>query len=380
MENSEQRGKHVHIAEPVHQEIEDDERIYWIGFHRAPFIGPARIRKLRETFGSLREAWHAPAGQLRAVLDERSVESLLRTRATFSLEKELNRLDQLGVRVITLADADYPHLLAQISSPPPVLYVRGSLRQEDAMAVAIVGTRRATATGREVAARLARGLAEAGITVVSGLARGIDGVAHQAALDAGGRTLAVLGSGVNVIYPPEHRQLAARICEAGALISDYPPDTKPDAVNFPPRNRIISGLSLGIVIVEAPPKSGALITCDFAADQGREVFVVPGSVLSHATHGSNRLLRDGARAVTCAEDILEDLQLLKRQEQTAVQQALPMTDGERRLLALVTSEPKHIDDLAAAANVEIAEASALLTMMELKGIVRNAGAQHYVRL
>ncbi|MER3486593.1 MAG: DNA-protecting protein DprA, partial [Chloroflexota bacterium] len=192
------------------------------------------------------------------------------------------------------------------------------------------GTRRATAGGREIASRLARELAEAGVTIVSGLARGIDGVAHQAALDAGGRTLAVLGSGVNVIYPPEHRQLAQRIVDAGALISDYPPDTQPDAVNFPPRNRIISGLSLGVVIVEAPEKSGALITCDFAADQGREVFVVPGSVLSHATQGSNRLLRDGARVVLSAEDVLEDLQLLRRREQTAVQQALPMTDDERR--------------------------------------------------
>lgn len=370
----------MHIAGPGHQEARDDERIYWIGFHHAPYIGPARIRKLRDAFGTLRAAWHAPAGQLRAVLDERSIESLVRTRQTLSLDKELQRLDQLGVRVVTLADPDYPHLLAQISSPPPVLYVRGSLQPDDATAVAIVGTRRATAAGREVAARLARGLAEAGVTVVSGLARGIDGVAHQAALDAGGRTLAVLGSGVNVIYPPEHRHLATRISDAGALISDYPPDTKPDAVNFPPRNRIISGLSLGVVIVEAPAKSGALITCDFAADQGRDVFVVPGSVLSHATSGSNRLLRDGARAVTCVEDVLDDLQLFKRREQTAVQQALPMTDGERRLLALVTSEPQHIDDLAAAANVEIAEASALLTMMELKGIVRNAGAQHYVRL
>ncbi|MER3438938.1 MAG: DNA-protecting protein DprA [Chloroflexota bacterium] len=358
----------------------DEERVYWIGFHRAPYIGPMRIQRLLEAFGSLRAAWHAPVSQLRAVLDERSVESLAQTRATLALEKEIERLDKLGVRVVTLADADYPPLLAQIPSPPPVLYVRGSLQPDDATAVAIVGTRRATAGGREIASRLARELAEAGVTIVSGLARGIDGVAHQAALDAGGRTLAVLGSGVNVIYPPEHRQLAQRIVDAGALISDYPPDTQPDAVNFPPRNRIISGLSLGVVIVEAPEKSGALITCDFAADQGREVFVVPGSVLSHATQGSNRLLRDGARVVLSAEDVLEDLQLLRRREQTAVQQALPMTDDERRVLALLTAEPQHIDDLAAAANLEISAASALLTMMELKGVVRNAGAQHYVRV
>ena len=357
-----------------------EERAHWIAFHRVPYIGPVRIQKLVDAFGSLRDAWRATPAALRRVLDERSVESLVQARQTLSPELELQRLEREGVMAITLQDPDYPPLLAQIPAPPPVIYVRGTLASEDATAVAIVGTRRATATGREVASRIARELAEAGVTIVSGLARGIDGVAHAAALEAGGRTIAVLGSGVNVVYPPEHRNLASRIVESGALISDYPLDTKPDAVNFPPRNRIIAGLSLAVVIVEAPARSGALITCDFAADQGREVFVVPGSVLSHASQGSNRLLREGARAVTSAADILEDLNLDRRREQVAVQQALPMTEEERRLLALVTSEPRHIDDLAAAANLEIAAASALLTMMELKGVIRNMGAQHYIRL
>jgi DNA processing protein len=358
---------------------EAEGRKYWVGFHRVPYIGPARIQRLLDRFESLEAAWSASPGELGAVLDERSVESLVRTRATLSLDGEMERLGRLGMEVVTLGDAAYPRLLAQIPAPPPVLYFQGTLIPEDAVAVAIVGTRRSTAYGREVAGRIAGELAEAGVTIVSGLARGIDGVAHRAAVKAGGRTLAVLGSGVNVVYPAEHGNLAAEIAEHGAVVSDYAPDTKPDAVNFPPRNRIISGLSLGVVVVEAPSRSGALITCDFAADQGREVFVVPGSVLSQASAGCNRLLRDGATPVTCAADILEDLHLAQRREQTAVQQALPESEDERRLYALMTAEPQHIDELAAAANLPIAQGSVLLSMMELKGFVRNVGAQHYVR-
>jgi DNA processing protein len=222
-------------------------------------------------------------------------------------------------------------------------------------------------------------LAEAGVTIVSGLARGIDAFSHQAAIRAGGRTIAVLGCGVNVVYPPEHHQLAGQVVEHGALVSDYPPDRPPDAPNFPARNRIISGLSVGVVIVEAPAKSGALITADFAADQGREVFVVPGNVLSAASAGCNRLLRDGARVVTNADDVLEDLNIGRRREQAAVQQSLPLGDEERRLLALLTADPQHIDDLAALANLPIPEIGALLLTMELKGSVRNVGAQHYTR-
>ncbi len=195
-------------------------------------------------------------GELRAVLDERSVESLVKTRAGLSLDDEMARIERLGITVLTREDDDYPRLLAQIPAPPSVLYVKGELLPEDAVAVAIVGTRRLTSYGREVTGRLAGDLARAGVTVVSGLARGIDAVAHQAALRAGGRTIAVLGSGPNVIYPPEHRHLAAEIVENGALVSDYPPDRKPDAPNFPARNRIISGLTLGVIVVEVPARMG----------------------------------------------------------------------------------------------------------------------------
>jgi len=368
------------VAKGARRVAEGGDLKYWVGFDRVPFIGPVRIQRLLDRFEDLEAAWTASPAELGTVLDQRSVESLVRIRATLSLDGEMERLDRLGMQVVTLGDAAYPRLLAEIPAPPPVLYYKGTLVPEDAIAVGIVGTRRSTPYGREVAGRIAAELAEAGVTIVSGLARGIDGVAHRAALKAGGRTFAVLGSGVNVIYPAEHANLAEEIAAHGAVVSGYAPDTKPDAVNFPPRNRIISGLSLGVLVVEAPIKSGALITCDFAADQGREVFVVPGSVLSAASAGCNRLLRDGARPVTCAADILEDLNLGQRREQTAVQQVLPASDEERRVLALLTGEPQHIDELAVAAGLPITQGSVLLSMMELKGMVRNVGAQHYVRV
>jgi DNA processing protein len=358
---------------------QSDQRKYWIGFSQTSYIGPARLRLLIERYGDVERAWNAPVTGLRTVLDERSTESLVNTRNRLSLDRELERIDRAGIQVVTIADSTYPRLLKLIPAPPPVLYIRGSLLPEDDLAIAIVGTRRSTSYGREVASRIAMGLAEAGVTVVSGLAMGIDGIAHDASLKAGGRTIAVLSSGVDIIYPSEHEQLARRIVENGALISDYAPGRKPDAPNFPARNRIISGLSLGVVVIEAPNRSGALITVDFAADQGREVFVVPGSVLSDNSAGCLRLLRDGATLVRDADDILDDLKIGQRREQVAVQQALPLTDPERRLMNHINGDPQHIDEIVAAANINVAEGLALISMLELKGIVRDAGSRHYVR-
>ncbi|HEU0115219.1 MAG TPA: DNA-processing protein DprA [Thermomicrobiales bacterium] len=356
----------------------ENETKYWVAFHQAPYIGPVRLERLRRHFGGLAQAWNADARALAAVLDARAVESLLRTRRALNPDRELERIIQGGIEAISIEDPRYPRLLREISAPPPVLYVRGELTSADETAVAIVGTRRATATGREIAARLGEDLAAAGVTIVSGLARGIDGAAHQAALRADGRTIAVLGSGPDVIYPPEHRLLAERIVERGAVLSDYPPGRKPDAMNFPARNRIISGLSLGVVLVEAPAKSGALITADFAADQGREVFVAPGGMLAAASAGSNALLRDGARAIGCANDVLDDLRIGSARPEP-IQQLLPLDGDAGRLLALLSLEPTHIDDLAAAAGLDIAQAGALLMMLQLDGRVRDAGANHYIR-
>lgn len=355
------------------------EHAYWVGFHHVPYIGPARIRRLLDTFGSLERAWHAPTQELRRCLEQRALNTLIEKRALIDLPGIMSAIGGSGTRVMVASDEGYPALLKEIPAPPPVVYYRGELLETDRTAVAIVGTRRMTQYGREMTIRIAADLARAGVTIVSGLARGVDGVAHQAALDAGGRTIAVLGSGVDRIYPPDHRILAQWIAEQGAVLSDYLPDTPPDAGNFPPRNRIISGLSLGVVVVEAPDRSGALITVDFAADHGRDVFAVPGPVTSANSSGCNRLIREGARLVRNAEDILEDLQIKRRHQAVAAQQALPMSEDERKLMAVMTSEPQHIDDLALLSEGTVGETAGRLMMLELYGMVRNAGAQHYAR-
>lgn len=356
------------------------EQAYWVAFHHVPFIGPARLRRLLETFGSLSHAWHAPSESLRRCLEERPTAELIKTRNELDLPQVMVGIERSGTRITTTLDASYPALLHEIAAPPPVLYYQGELLETDRTAVAIVGTRRVTAYGREMTARISADLARSGVTIISGLARGVDGIAHQAALDAGGRTIAVLGSGVNRIYPPEHRNLAQRIAEQGAMVSDYLPDTPPDGVNFPPRNRIISGLSLGVVVIEAPDRSGALITVDFAADHGRDVFAVPGPANAANSSGCNRLIREGARLVRSAEDILDDLQIMRKREMIAAQQALPMSEEDRRLLAVMTAEPQHIDDLALLSDSSVSEVSGRLMMLELQGIIRNAGAQHYSRV
>ena len=349
-----------------------------VALSQVTHIGPVRLGRLRDHFGSLALAWNASEAELRQVLDERTYRAVTISRERISPDAVMQRIVNSGVEVATVLDDVYPRILREIPGPPPVLYYRGTLPAQDEPTVAIVGTRRATSYGREATARIAAELAAAGVTIISGLAKGIDGFAHRAALDAGGRTIAVLASGVDVIYPPEHRQLAERIMESGALVSDYPPGTKPDAPNFPARNRIISGLSLATVVVEAPTRSGALITVGFAADQGRDVYAVPGSILSSASEGTNRLLRQGATPLTSAAELLEDLRLTPVAREEPEQVAFPMTDEERSIYALVTAEPQHIDELAYSAGLTISAASALMTMLELKGLVANAGAQHFV--
>jgi len=352
---------------------------YYIGFNLVRGIGPVRLQALLNAFGDIERAWHAPADALRrAGLDRRSLENLLTTRARVDLDREVRRVAAAGARAITWDDADYPQLLREIPDPPPVLYVRGNLDPEDSWAVAVVGTRRASVYGREVTRRLVAPLARSGITIVSGLARGIDGAAHRAALEAGGRTIGVLGCGVDRIYPPEHRELARQIVAHGALISEYPLGTPPEAGNFPPRNRIISGLSLGVLITEAGRSSGALITADYAAEQGRDVFAVPGSILAAGSAGTNRLIQDGARVVLEPADVLRELNLTMVAEQAQAREVLPATEAEAALLAHLGPEPTHVDDLGRAAGLPIAEVTSTLALMELKGMVRQVGGMKYV--
>ncbi len=352
---------------------------YYIGFNRVRGIGPARLRMLLQAFGDVEQAWHAPADALYAAgLDRRTLENFLETRARVDLAKEAQRVAALGARVLTWESPDYPRLLREIPDAPPVLYVRGELKPEDEWAVAVVGTRRASAYGQEVTRRLVADLARAGITIVSGLARGIDAVAHRTALEVGGRTLAVLGCGIDRVYPPEHRDLARRIAEQGAVITEYPVGTEPEAGNFPPRNRIISGLSLGVLVTEAGQDSGALITADYAAEQGRDVFAVPGSILAAGCRGTNRLIQDGAKLVLEAADILRELNLTMVTQQAEARQTLPVTETESLLLAHLGAEPLHVDELTRAVGLPVSQVISTLTMMELKGLVRQVGGMKYV--
>jgi DNA processing protein len=362
----------------------DDERACWIALNTASGIGPVRFARLLELCGDARGAWSATDLELAAAgLERRTIESVKRLRQRTTPEAVVRRLVQLGITTLTLLDEEYPANLRQVADPPPVLFTRGKLLAEHAVAVALVGTRRATDYGRTVAERLARGLATAGVTVVSGLAKGVDTVAHHAALSAGGRTIAVLGNGLDQVYPPENGGLARRIVESGdgAVVSEFAPGVPPDAVNFPRRNRIISGLSLATVIVEAGEKSGALITADFALEQGRDVLVVPGSILSPNSAGTNALLKQGATPVTGVDDILSLLSAQASLERPVpLQPPLPdLAADEGAVCRALGGEPRHVDDLARALEIAPGTVSAALTMLELKGLARQVGSMLYTR-
>jgi DNA processing protein len=352
---------------------------YWVGFNLVKGIGPMKVRALLDHFGDLESAWHANvAGLQHAGLDRRAVDNLVRARSRLDLDAELEKLAAHDVHAITWEDPAYPPRLLQIPDPPPVLYVRGQLTPADEWAVGVVGTRRASAYGKTVTVRLATDLAVNHVTIVSGLARGIDGEAHRAALKAGGRTIGVLGCGLDLVYPPEHRHLAHEVVEHGALVSEYPLGTRPEASNFPPRNRIISGLSLGVLVVEAGSKSGALITADFAADQGRDVFAVPGNLYVRSSEGTNRIIQDGAKLITGVEDILEELNLNMVAQQVELRAVVPETETEARLLQYLSLEPVHVDEISQQSGLPITDVTSNLALMELKGMVRQVGGMNYV--
>ena len=353
---------------------------YWVGFNLVPRIGPVRMAALIDHFGDLEVAWRAGEPDLRAAgLPRDAAESLVSVRGRLDLDAELGKVEALQVQVLTWESADYPNLLRGIDYPPPVLYVRGKLAPSDEWAVAVVGTRAPSVYGKEVARRLAGALAENGVTVISGMAMGIDGIAHRAALERGGRTIAVLGCGVDVVYPSRHAHLAEEIMQHGALVSDYGLGTKPEGRNFPPRNRLISGLGLGTLIVEAGHNSGALITLRYALEQGRETFAVPGSIFARTCAGTNRALQRGeAKLVTRVQDILEELNLTMISQQNVVREVVPDTQEEHALLECLTLEPTHIDEIVRVTGLPTALVSSTLCMMELKGMVRRVDQISYI--
>ena len=360
-----------------------DERACWILLNTAAGIGPIRFQRLLDVCGDACAAWQATDLELAAAgLERRTMSAIKRLRQRTRPEAVLEQLKRMCITPLTLLDPGYPENLRQVADPPPVLFTRGELRPADAYAVALVGTRRATGYGRAVAERLAGDLAAAGVTIVSGLARGIDTFAHHAAVAVGGRTLAVLGNGLDQVYPPSNAGLAGKIVDAhaGALVSEFGPGIPPDAVNFPRRNRIISGLSLLTVIVEAGERSGALITADFALEQGRDVLAVPGSILSPASTGANHLLKQGAAPVTSAQDILELLGAVQTEKLPRVARHVPdLGPGEASVWAALSPEPHHIDDLARGLSISSNELAATLAMLELKGLARQVGSMLYTR-
>ena len=388
--------------------MEISELKYWVAFNRVSRVGRARMALLQGHFGALSAAWRAGAAQLRqAGLDRTTAAHVARSIKEIDPDDEMERVIQAGARALTWYDEEYPPRLKQIYDKPPVLYVKGEILPQDERSVAVVGTRKPSAYGREAARNLTSDIAAAGVAVVSGLARGIDGIAHNVALESGARTIAVLGSGVDVIYPREHAALAERVIANGAVVSEHPVGTRPDAQNFPRRNRIISGMSLGTLVVEAPEGSGALLTAYQALEQNREVFAVPGSILSPSSRGANGLIRDSAaKLVARGADVLVELNLTAVERQMAlggvpdmVEDAAPARSGARTspppmelaaffpedeaqaaVLKFVTFDPIHIDEITRNSALAASTVSGALTMMELRGMVRQVGGMNYVRL
>ena len=352
---------------------------YWVGFNNIPGIGRVRLGQLESYFSSLELAWKASPGELkRAGLDSVALRAIAQWRDKISPEAEMEKLDRYRVKVLTCNDAGYPRRLKEIYDYPPVLYVKGSLLTEDEWCLAVVGTRRATVYGKQVTEEIVSDLARSKITIVSGLAKGIDTIAHQSALEAGGRSLAVFASGLDIVYPAENENLARDIMEHGALLSEYPLGAKPRAENFPRRNRILSGLSLGVLVAEADETSGAMITARMALEQNREVFAIPGSILSPASRGTNHLIQEGAKLVREYTDILEELNLTTVARQIEMREILPESETESLLIRQLSAEPSHIDEVCRRSGLPAATVSSTLAMMELKGLVKQVGTMNFV--
>ncbi len=354
---------------------------FWLAFSHVPGVGYMRITRLLDAFGDLERAWYADAHALRnAGMGPKTVEAILKIRSELDLDQAHARLQQLGIHILTLFSPDYPESLREIQGPPAFLFVLGELQECDRFSVAIVGTRSASSYGTVVAERIAGDLARIGLTIISGLARGIDGICHRAALEANGRTIAVLGSGLDRIYPSEHRRLAQDICQRGALISEYPPGTGPEGHHFPARNRIIAGLSLGVIVIEAAERSGALITANFAAEQGKEVFALPGDIRRKTSEGTNRLIQDGAHPLLDALEVCEILGIQSWKTAPRTERYKPRDEVQAALLDIIGEESADIDRLYRRTGIPIHEIQAALSMLELDGVIQAVGRRHYARL
>lgn len=354
---------------------------FWLALNQISIIGPVRFQRLLNYFGDLARVWVAPNNELiKAGLEPKIAAELMNKRKEIDPDLELAKIEKIGVQIITTLDPDYPKLLQEIYSPPPLLYCLGKLDLNNDFTLAVVGSRKTSNYGRQVTEQIVAELSLAGLTIISGLALGIDACAHQAALNAGGKTVAVLGSGIDQIYPAANRQLSQKIIEKnGAIISEFPLGTPPYKSNFPQRNRIIAGLSLGALVTEAGGKSGALITAFCALEQNREVFAVPGSIYSQGSFGPNGLIKKGARPITSAAEILETLNLSRAKDFKSAKEIIPQNETEKILLEIITNEPTHVDKLVQSARLDISVINSTLSLMEMKGMVKNLGNQKYIK-
>jgi DNA processing protein len=371
---------------------------YWVALSRVPQLGTVRFRRLESHFGKLERVWKASFNELKAAgLEDRPAKEIVAARNNSSPDDEMSALERAGVTAVTWNDSGYPARLKEIADPPAVLFYKGTLLASDDRSVAIVGTRSPTTYGREAATVVSRGLAQAGLTVVSGLALGIDGVAHRTALENGGRTIAVLAGGLDRVYPRDHARLFEQVQDSGAVVSEQPLGVRPDSRSFPRRNRLISGLSLGSVVIEAAEGSGACHTVYHALEQDREVFCVPGSIFSPASDFTNRMIKEGAKLVMGISDILEELNLVdvapkgktsikssSALETVPEQLSFAADDDyepqERELLNKLNDSPAHIDDIQRQTGLPITAVSSTLTMLELKGKIKQVDCMHYIRI
>jgi DNA processing protein len=358
----------------------------WLALRTVPNIGPIRYVSLVKHFGSPENVLAASERELAQLPDVGPVtaHSIKHRVSGEQAEEQLKLMRKNRARILTFKDEDYPQNLLSIYDPPPFLFVRGDVKKEDQNAVGMVGCRSDSPYGRRITERIGRELAKRGITIVSGLARGIDSIGHVAALKEKGRTLAVLGSGLDVLYPPENKELAGQITSSGAILSEFSFGTKPEAPNFPRRNRLISGLALGVVIVEAGGKSGALLTAHCALEQNREVFAVPGNLGSKTSEGTNRLIKQGAKLVTSVEDILEELRLgfngAKTTSHDQTERNLArLSELERDIFKLISDEAHHIDKIASQAPIGLPQTLSALLSLELKGLVKQLSGKMFVR-
>jgi DNA processing protein len=351
-------------------------------------VGPLMRKALVERFGSASAVFAAAPSELAEVdgVGPKLVRALSAALRDVNVQEELDICRQHGITALLHSQPAYPRLLKEIHDPPGVLFVRGQILPADATAIAIVGTRHATQYGLTQAQRLASGLSRAGLTIVSGLARGIDAAAHRGALSANGRTIAVLGGGVLNIYPPEHDELAAEVIERGAIVSESPPRAPALGGTFPQRNRIITGLCLGVIVVEAAERSGALISARHAMEQGREVFAVPGRVDSRASHGCHRLIRDGAKLVQCVDDVLEELgplvEAAPREDGREIRHLaeLQLNEIEQQVLDAIADEPTSIDDVVVTSGLPVPRVLSTISALEMRRLIRRVSGSSVLRV